>query len=65
MRLMTAHKILITAAIAMFGLLTLWSVRRGVLTGEMTSYLAAAALSGATTAALVAYYRNRFRAPRA
>lgn len=65
MRLMTAHKILITAAIAMFGLLTLWAVRRGLLTGEMASYLSAAALSGATTAVLVAYYRHRFRAPRA
>jgi len=61
MKLMTAHKILIASAIAMFAFLTLWEVRHGFLTGEIASGFAAAAVSGVATAGLAVYYRYRFR----
>ena len=61
MRLMTAHKILIGAAIAMFSFLTLWEVREGMLVGDVSSTATAAALSGVATLVLVIYYRYRFR----
>ena len=35
MRLMTAHKILIGSAIAMFAFFTAWEVRQGFRTGEV------------------------------
>jgi hypothetical protein len=61
MRLITAHKILIGAAIAMFTFLTLWEVRQGLRDGDVAAGLLAAAVSGAATAGLAIYYRYRFR----
>ena len=61
MRLMTAHKILISAAIAMFAFLTVWEVRTGFQTGQVEEGLVAAGISAVATAALVVYYRYRFR----
>ncbi len=63
MKLMTAHKILIGSAIAMFAFLTVWEVRHGYFAGEAGSGLVEAAVSAAATAALAVYYRYRFRKP--
>lgn len=63
MPLLQAHKILISAAILMFAFLTLWTLRRGFLIGEVPTHVAAAVLSGAVTAGLVLYHRRRFRHP--
>jgi len=60
MRLITAHKILIAAAVAMFGFLALWQVRRGFLDGNAGSGLLQAAPSAVACAALALYYRRRF-----
>ncbi len=61
MRLITAHKILIGSAIALFTFLTLWEARQGFRDGDIASGLFAAAVSGAATAGLAIYYRYRFR----
>jgi len=61
MRLITAHKILIAAAIAMFALLALWYLRQGVVREDLASTVPAAAISGAGAAVLAFYYRRRFR----
>ena len=54
MRLVTAHKILITAAIAMFALLAVWYVRQ-------EAAFPGAVLSGAAAGVLAVYWRYRFR----
>lgn len=61
MRLITAHKILIGTAIAMFGVLAVWYLRQGVLRGDLGATIPPALLSGAGAAALAVYYRYRFR----
>ena len=61
MRLMTAHKILISAAIAMFAFLTVWQLRHAYLSGDLSSGFSAAAMSAAATVVLAVYYRYRFR----
>ncbi len=57
MRLVTAHKILITAAIAMFALLAVWYVRQG-------AAFPGAVISGAAAGVLAVYWRYRFRRDR-
>lgn len=59
MRLLTAHKILIGASIALFALLALWGVRQWSL-GSAGAGLIAPALSAAAAAGLALYYRRRF-----
>ena len=63
MKLMTAHRILIASAIAMFAFLSVWEIRHGFLTGEIAAGLGAAAVSAIATAGLAVYYRYRFRKP--
>jgi hypothetical protein len=54
MRLLTAHKILIWAALALALLLVAWQVRQYQLTGSRAA-LAMAGLGGAVAVALVVY----------
>ena len=57
MRLITAHRILIGAAIAFFLLYSLLQVRR-YFVGDGASALVQAAVAGAVAGGLAAYYRT-------